>query len=146
MSNLFYMAWVRCLNSTRWPGSRCAKNEQVEEPDPGVCGSADWGRGGGAWFTSRAGIAQVRMRYRCRHGSLAPNLANGARDTRLGIEPRRAPPEVGRRSRARQCASPIPFCFAHKQVVAAVNRSQGPRQDPHLVPRPMARGRRRRED
>ena len=50
------------------------------------------------------------------------------------------PSELGRGPRARQCAPPVPFCFAHKQVVAAVVGSLGPRQDPHLLPQPMARG------
>ncbi len=53
--------------------------------------------------------------------------------------PWRTPPELGRGSRAHQRASPVPFCFAHKQVVAAVLGSLCPRQNPTLLPQPMAK-------
>ena len=49
------------------------------------------------------------------------------------------PSGIGRGSRTHQCASPVPFCFVHKQVVAAVVGSPDSRQNPTLLPQPMAK-------
>ena len=127
-----FMAWVRCLIKPGGCSAAAPGTNRYGNPTLGCVGlkagnvEREEGDVSSAW--------RGAWRY-----SWPTEL--GAPSRR--IVPRRAPPEIGRGSRARQCASPVPFCFAHKQVVAAVVGSQGSRQSPTLLPQPMAKGGRR---